>query len=150
MKRNIMKEAHKLTKEIKEQYPEVDYQAQLGLCLSFLTQESKKEGEKKMTIINRKKFFNEVNKWDIYKYLENNFTKEIIHHSLDVGKNIYEVRFYLDETKKHIFLHCYHDEDGWRDFDYFVGGLLRFVKESEENKEKATEMFRYFDCVESE
>ena len=86
----------------------------------------------------------------IYKYLENNFTKEITHHSADVGKNIYEVRFYLDETKKHIFLHCYHDEDGWRDFNYFVGGLLRFVKESEENKEKATEMFRYFDCVESE
>jgi len=73
-------------KEIKEQYPEVDYQAQLGLCLSFLAQESKKEGEKKMTIINRKKFFNEVNKWDIYKYLENNFTKEITHHSADVGK----------------------------------------------------------------
>lgn len=39
MKRNLMKEAHKLTKEIKEQYPEVDYQAQLGLCLSFLAQE---------------------------------------------------------------------------------------------------------------
>ena len=75
MKRNLMKEAHKMTKEIKEQYPEVDYQAQLGLCLSFLAQESKKEGEKKMTIINRKKFFNEVNKWDIYKYLGNNFYK---------------------------------------------------------------------------
>ena len=98
-----MKEAHKMTKEIKEQYPEVDYQAQLGLCLSFLAQESKKEGEKKMTIINRKKFFNEVNKWDIYKYLENNFTKEITHHSADVGKNIYEVRFYLDETKNIYF-----------------------------------------------
>ena len=81
---------------------------------------------------------------------ENNFTKEITHHSADVGKNIYEVRFYLDESKKHTFLHCYHDEDGWRDFDYFVGGLLAFVKESEENKEKATEMFRHFDCVESE
>ena len=53
MKRNLMKEAHKMTKEIKEQYPEVDYQAQLGLCLSFLAQ----EGEKKMTVINRKKFF---------------------------------------------------------------------------------------------
>ena len=39
MKRNLMKEAHKMTKEIKEQYPEVDYQAQLGLCLSFLAQE---------------------------------------------------------------------------------------------------------------
>lgn len=34
-----MKEAHKLTKEIKEQYPEVDYMTQLGLCLSFLSQE---------------------------------------------------------------------------------------------------------------
>lgn len=41
MKKNLMKEAHKMTKEIKEQYPEVDYQAQLGLCLSFLAEESK-------------------------------------------------------------------------------------------------------------
>ena len=45
MKRNLMKEAHKMTREIKEQYPEVDYQAQLGLCLSFLAQE---EEEKEM------------------------------------------------------------------------------------------------------
>lgn len=43
MKRNLMKEAHKMTKEIKEQYPEVDYQAQLGLCLSFLAQEGEQE-----------------------------------------------------------------------------------------------------------
>lgn len=43
-----MKEAHKMTKEIKEQYPEVDYQAQLGLCLSFLAQEGEKmEGTEK-------------------------------------------------------------------------------------------------------
>lgn len=45
MKRNLMKEAHKLTKEIKKQYPDVDYKTQLGLCLSFLSQE---KGEKKM------------------------------------------------------------------------------------------------------
>lgn len=43
MKKNLMKEAHKMTKEIKEQYPEVDYQAQLGLCLSFLAQEGEQE-----------------------------------------------------------------------------------------------------------
>ena len=43
MKRNLMKEAHKMTREIKEKYPEVDYQAQLGLCLSFLSQEGGKE-----------------------------------------------------------------------------------------------------------
>lgn len=46
MKRNLMKEAHKMTKEIKEQYPEVDYQAQLGLCLSFLAQEGEEEVKK--------------------------------------------------------------------------------------------------------
>lgn len=46
MKRNLMKEAHKMTKEIKEQYPEVDYQAQLGLCLSFLAQKGEEEVKK--------------------------------------------------------------------------------------------------------
>jgi len=39
-----------------------------------------------MTVVNTKKFIEEVNKWDIYKYLENNFTKEITHHSADTGK----------------------------------------------------------------
>lgn len=47
MKRNLMKEAHEMTREIKEQYPEVDYQAQLGLCLSFLAQEGEQEMEGK-------------------------------------------------------------------------------------------------------
>ncbi len=34
---NILKEAHKLTKEIKREYPEVDYKAQLGICISYLS-----------------------------------------------------------------------------------------------------------------
>ena len=34
--RNIMIEAHRMTREIKRTSPEVDYKAQLGLCLSFL------------------------------------------------------------------------------------------------------------------
>ena len=42
MKRNLMKEAHKMTREIVEKYGDVDYRTQLGLCLSFLAQESKK------------------------------------------------------------------------------------------------------------
>lgn len=33
---NIMKEAHKLTKEIKNKFPEVNYNAQLGICISYL------------------------------------------------------------------------------------------------------------------
>lgn len=42
--RNLMKEAHKLAKEIKAEYPNVDYKAQLGICISYLS----KEGEKNM------------------------------------------------------------------------------------------------------
>lgn len=34
--RNIMIEAHRMTREIKRTSPEVDYKAQLGLCLSYL------------------------------------------------------------------------------------------------------------------
>lgn len=34
--KNVMKEAHKLTKEIKREYPNVDYKAQLGICISYL------------------------------------------------------------------------------------------------------------------
>ena len=43
MKRNLMKEAHKLTKQIVSEYGDVDYRTQLGLCLSFLSQEGGKE-----------------------------------------------------------------------------------------------------------
>ena len=43
MKRNLMKEAHKMTREIINQYGDVDYRTQLGLCLSFLSQEGGKE-----------------------------------------------------------------------------------------------------------
>ena len=43
MKRNLMKEAHKLTKQIVSEYEDVDYRTQLGLCLSFLSQEGGKE-----------------------------------------------------------------------------------------------------------
>lgn len=39
MKRNLMREAHKMTREIINKYGDVDYKAQLGLCLSFLSQE---------------------------------------------------------------------------------------------------------------
>ena len=42
---NLMKEAHKLTREIKAEYKDVDYNAQLGICISYL---SKKEEVKKM------------------------------------------------------------------------------------------------------
>ena len=44
--KNIMKEAHRLTREIKAEFPEVDYQAQLGICISYLYENEKKENVK--------------------------------------------------------------------------------------------------------
>lgn len=43
MKRNLMKEAHEMTREIIEKYGDVDYRTQLGLCLSFLAQKREQE-----------------------------------------------------------------------------------------------------------
>lgn len=49
MKRNLMEEAHKMTREIVEKYGDVDYRTQLSLCLSFLA-----EGGKEMKKIEGK------------------------------------------------------------------------------------------------
>lgn len=43
LNKNILREAHKLTKEIKAEYPEVDYKAQLGICISYLYNKGTKE-----------------------------------------------------------------------------------------------------------
>ncbi len=40
-KREIMIKAHKMAKEIKNEYPGVDYKFQLGLCLAYLQEEGK-------------------------------------------------------------------------------------------------------------
>jgi len=38
--KNLMKAAHKMAKEIKAEYPEVNYKFQLGLCISYLSKEN--------------------------------------------------------------------------------------------------------------
>lgn len=47
-KKELMVKAHKMTKEIKTQYPGIDYKFQLGLCLAYL----QKEGENEMVELN--------------------------------------------------------------------------------------------------
>ncbi|MGO1044489.1 hypothetical protein ACTPEO_17280 [Clostridioides difficile] len=44
--KNLFKKAHKMTKEIKEKYNDVDYKVQFSLCLSYLVEEDKKMEEK--------------------------------------------------------------------------------------------------------
>ena len=40
---NLMKEAHKLTREIKAEYKDIDYKAQLGICISYLSNKEERE-----------------------------------------------------------------------------------------------------------
>ena len=42
-KKELMIKAHQMTKEIKREYPEVDYKFQLGLCLAYLHEEGENE-----------------------------------------------------------------------------------------------------------
>lgn len=42
-KKELMMKAHKMTKEIKNEYPEVNYKFQLGLCLAYLNEEGENE-----------------------------------------------------------------------------------------------------------
>lgn len=43
--KNLFKKAHEMTRKFKEEYPEVDYRTQFGLCLSYLFEEEKEEEE---------------------------------------------------------------------------------------------------------
>lgn len=42
--KNLFKEAHKLTREIKAEFKEVDYQAQFSICLSYLLNNKEEKG----------------------------------------------------------------------------------------------------------
>lgn len=48
--KELIRKAHKLTKEIKKEYPEVDYRFQFGICLKYLLsnkEENKLRGSEK-------------------------------------------------------------------------------------------------------
>lgn len=50
--KNVMKEAHKLTNEIKKEFPNVDYKFQLGICIAYL---SENKGEAEMSKVDELK-----------------------------------------------------------------------------------------------
>lgn len=48
-KKNLFKEAHKMAREIKREYPDVDYRFQFGLCLTYLLNKEEEKVESKLT-----------------------------------------------------------------------------------------------------
>ena len=96
--KNIMKEAHKLTREIKAEFPEVDYKFQLGICISYLYENKKKE-DVKMEFVKNGINFN-FKDWRVDKYNNFTFSYKV---SCDVNGLSSDGYYYsgkLDETKK--------------------------------------------------
>lgn len=93
---NILKESHKLTKKIKREYPNVDYKAQLGICISYLSENKgevemvKLEGTEKQVAWAediRKEFLKQAKE-----------LKEIVLDKTQFNKN--SLRMYRDQIKK--------------------------------------------------
>lgn len=74
--KKIMKEAHKLTREMKEKYPEIDYHTQLGLYVKYLLEE--KNSTKEIEI---KSWFVLKNFTSEERYVESVSDKEVIKES---------------------------------------------------------------------
>ena len=96
MNAKIMKEAHKMTREIKAEYPEVDYKFQLGLCIKYLLKESKREESKTIGshyeyLLNNIDFneseLKEVNKRKRVRLLDRDMLMRGIKNQLKVLKN---------------------------------------------------------------
>jgi len=87
--KNVMKAAHKLTKEIKAKHDEVNYSFQLGLCISYLYKKKEEEkvestpAIKKSMLIELNEFLEESieevesDKEQLEKALEANNTRKI-------------------------------------------------------------------------
>ena len=82
IKTNLFKAAHKMAKDIKAEYSEVNYKFQFGLCLSYL---SKIEGEIKMKVSEMIKKFN-------LELAEKDGVKGIRFHGKATKKQIEEIK----------------------------------------------------------
>lgn len=129
---NILKKAHELTKEIKREYPEVDYKAQLSICLTFLY--NNKEVERMVKLEGTEKQV----KWaeEIRKNLEN---------ALEDTKGFEDVEIWDEDCKEKIINKLNEIRTGVlneNDSKWFINSR-RFIKKSENGfKFNAEEMFR--------
>lgn len=94
----IMREAHKMTREIKAEYKEVDYKFQLGLCISYLLNE---RVEEKMELKELKgtekqvKWANDIREKTLEFVAENKRFAELEALIQDVE----EAKFFIDNLK---------------------------------------------------
>lgn len=89
--KNLFAKAHKMTREVKKTYPEVDYKFQFGLCLSFLYQNKEEE---KMESAIEKIYENKSKKYDLNGYWI--FAEEETIENYPLKRSI---NFYMDDKK---------------------------------------------------
>lgn len=103
---NILKRAHQLTKEIKREYPEVDYKAQLGICLTFLYNNKEVKGmvelegtEKQVKYAERlrEKLNQVISDMNELETVGDEFYKE---ERKVISKKVYEVKTRLENETK--------------------------------------------------
>ena len=70
LKSNLIKEAHKMAREIKEEFPGVDYKTQFGLCMSYLlsNREDFKMVDLKKEIRERVRYYSTLNGEEVEIY----------------------------------------------------------------------------------
>lgn len=92
---SLMKEAHRLTKEIKKEFPNVDYKFQLGICMSYLLNG---KGENEMVELEGTE---KQVKWalDIRKEILEIATKNNLKRTLEVIKKEEKAVFFIDNFK---------------------------------------------------
>lgn len=96
-KKELMVKAHKMVKEIRNKYPEIDYKFQLGLCLTYLYEEETK----------KENIVSEIE-------LQVNDLKKLIGKKVFVKRYSYDDYYYNDSDKVETFtiddFKCYSDD----------------------------------------
>ena len=100
--KEIMRAAHKMAKEIKTEYSEVDYKTQLGLCIKYLLEERKEAEatvEVKLNTLAEKHLKSHCFK-NVYTQIKNWNNKRIYVNVCFQGRQLY---VYINKETNQIF-----------------------------------------------
>lgn len=141
---NLFIEAHKLTREIAAKY-EVNYQAQFGICLSYLLE----KGEKEMIKVTIDKYFNNLDNVKL-RLVTNRFiafsekTEEYKSlKKLDEDHFDEKEKEWISANRKYFIINKGYNEDDFGMMEAYTN--YYFTKESIENIDKEAEEYKESD-----
>ncbi|MGU8438842.1 hypothetical protein ACV3OB_16020 [Clostridium perfringens] len=126
----VMKEAHKMTKEIKNEFPEVDYKFQLGICMSYLLNEKGEnemvelqgsEKQVKWALSIREKTISTIN--EAINFLEEGQQVRIKRtgkRAQDIDERIRRIKLMLEEVKNEQSSKVFIEKWRFKDLAYYL------------------------------